>query len=314
MLLSPLELFELAAAAGGCAVGAWAACQRLYVPVPPNRALILFGRRALRQARAPESGAALLEARAPRVVVGGGVVLAPWNKAFAYLSLAPIDVEATVRAVHGVEGGSAVGWEVTLAVQAKIPTEPAALRAAAENLFGLSAPEVALVVRRAVEGSVPLVLSRLGPDEAEPDWDRLASEIQATVAPELVPSGLVVRSVAVLELRRIAPGPSPPPRGDARARDGKGSGTRTAAEELDGRLARIERGLEAMAVRVERWGRDAPARLARPLPQLPRELGPGPAPLYDSMEEGPPPRKAPALALGRAGGEPPTSSDEETSR
>jgi hypothetical protein len=323
MLLSLSPLSEAALAAGLAGLAGWLLYQRFYVAVPPNKALILFGQRSQRPA--PEGGPQVPgSSRPPRVLIGGGTFLAPWNKAFAYLPLAPIDVEATVRAVHSVEGGSAAGWEVVLAVQAKIPSEPKALRAAAENLIGLSPEELGSFVRRAVEASVPLVLARLGVGDAEPDWEQLGSEIQATVAPELVASGLTVRSVSVRDLRRIAQGAGvlPAPGGRPRTVPALAPPSSPTGD-VDLRLARIERGLTAMGLQVDRWLRERPVRygsdsLFDPAP------GPGPAVVdagdgrepYDSMEERRAPRPPrPFTAARESGGaEPPPLSDGENPR
>ena len=313
MLLS-LPVLETVAAAG--AVGGGAAAwlyQRLYVAVPPNRALVLFGRRSAPTSADGDRDAPGVVARSPRVLVGGGTMLAPWNRAFAYLSLAPVDAEVTVRTVHSLDGGAAAGWELALAVQAQVATAPEALRAAATSLFGLSAAELEAFVRRAVETSVPVVLSRLGIADAEPDWDRLAAEIQATVAPELVPHGLVVRTVGVRSLRRIAGTAYGTP--SDRGRSGPARSA-SGPSDLDERLDRIERGLTAMSAQVERWERD---RLAEAFDEYPI-LGSGPSAgdgaVHDSMQGGRPgrPRVPAAVARTRATEAPPTASDAETVR
>jgi hypothetical protein len=263
-----LDLLNLAlpiATAAGGAAAVWIVLERLYVPVPPNQALVLFGRRARPPADGAAFGAGNALAREPRVLIGGGAFVAPWNKATAHLSLAPVDLEATVRALHTLDGGSAEGWEVALQVQVKTPAEPRALRAAAENLLGLSEEEVRAFARRAVEGAVPTVLARIRPADGEPDWERLGSEIQAAVAPDLVTSGLIVRSVAVKELRRILPAgrPERPAEGRRRAIAGPPSGDVAGRrEEGDLRLARVERGLRVIAADLARLLRDEPGRTA----------------------------------------------------
>ncbi|MGB6500449.1 MAG: hypothetical protein WBG19_03475, partial [Thermoplasmata archaeon] len=176
-------------AGAGVGAAAWAILERCYVPIPPNRALVLFGRRARAPTEGAGPGAGNALSREPSILIGGGTYVAPWNRATASLSLAPIDVEATVRALHSLEGASAEGWEVALRVQVKIPAEPRALRAAAENLLGLGEEELRTFVRRAVEGAVPPVLARLRVGDGEPDWERLGTEVHAAVAPDLVPTG-----------------------------------------------------------------------------------------------------------------------------
>jgi hypothetical protein len=277
----------IAAAAGG-SIAAWAVLERLYVPIPPNKALVLFGRRA-RPAPADSAGTNAVT-REPRILIGGGTYLPPWNKATAYLSLAPIEVETTVRALHAFEGGAAEGWEVALQIQVKIPAEPRALRAAAENVLGLGDEELRGYVRRALEGAVPAVLARLRRADGEPDWDRLGSEIQAAVAPELVPAGLIVRSVSVKELRRIAPGGRPERPPDSRRRAGWSApsvdpvGTR---DEPDLRLARVERGLRSIAADLARLLRDEPGRAVEDGRWLDVPAAEPPVPpVHDSIADG----------------------------
>jgi hypothetical protein len=319
MLLSLLTIGEIAASAALAGSAAWLFHRSWYVAVPPNKALVLFGGRSRRSTDPRVGRSDGLVARTPRVLVGGGAVLAPWNKAFGYLSLVPIDLEATVRALHSVDGDHAAGWEVTLAVQAKIPAESAALLSAAENLLGMSPEELVAFVRRAVEASVPTVLARIDPGEHEPDWERLATEIQATVGPELIRSGLIVRSVSVRGLRRIEPTtssvlqserPRPLPALSPPAHE---------PDEVDQRLGRIERGLRVMGAEFDRWLQERPARLYGSEPPFDLSLAspsatPADGAVYDSMEDGrsPPPRRPHRAGREDEGGGPPTSSDEKT--
>lgn len=294
-------LFELAvpiAAAAGGAAALWAGLERLYVPVPPNRALVLYGHRAVvRRNRAAADGSDA-SVRVPRILLGGGVYLAPWNRATATLSLAPIDVETSVRALHTLDGASTEGWEVAVQVQVKIPAEPRALRAAAENLLGLGEEELRTYVRRAVEGAVPPVLARVRVRDGEPDWERLASEIQAAVAPELVTAGLLVRSVSVKELRRIGPasrverGAEPRRRTAWSPAPGEPAGRADAGE---ARLERVERGLRSIAAELARLLRDVPGTATdggRWVELPPSERSDGQT--HDSIADGRSPQAAPA--------------------
>ncbi len=320
----PLDYTLLAELAGGpaaAAIAGWVTYLRLYVPVPPNQAMILYGRRSERPAAGARHGGD--RPRAPRVLIGGGAVLAPWNRAFAYLPLAPIELETTVRAVHSVRGGSAAGWEVGLWIQAKIPSEPEALRAAAENLVGFTPEELKGYVRRTVEASVPVVLSRLGSGDAEPDWEQLGTEIQATVGPELVASGLIVRSVAVRELHRIVPATGAAPPADLRGSElGAAPVPSGVTPDVALRLDRIERGLATMGRRVERWlrerrpGDDDELNLFDPAATpgwAAGETGTGRL-AYDSMEEGRSPRPRRPTSSARGTGEGPPPSEEEHPR
>lgn len=234
---------------------------RCIVRVPPNRALVLYGRKAPRFQPDRGLGPSEVAVHRARIVVGGRVFLPPWNKGVEQLSLDPVSVDVSVRSLQAGGNGKATGWEILLRVQAKIPAEPAALTAAAENLLHRTEDEVRASVRRSIEGVVPSVLSRLKPDEGAPDWDRLGVEIQAAAASELVVSGLIVQSLSITELRPILPsagaanadrpsrGPAPPAL-PAPAAEASGVGR------LESRLARSERDLRTLGAAVARLYRE----------------------------------------------------------
>lgn len=318
-------IVPLLTAAGSAAIAVgvvWAFYSRCYVPVPPNRALVLFGHRA----SAPRGPAGRLpatadtELRHPRIVVGGGVFVAPWNRGVANLSLEPVDVDLTVRSIYALEGRRASGWETRLRVQAKIPADPELLVTAAENLLGKSEEDVRTTIRHAVEGGVPAVLARLRPEQGEPDWERLAAEIQAAVAPDLVALGLVIRSLAVTELRRIAPmesaappTPALPARSESRAADA--SNFDLAQANLDFRLARVERNLGTLATEVLGSTREASSSMEESLatsvfdlplgyddePRPTLSLESPMDPVHDSMGGEPSPRSPRPSLEGRRG-------------
>jgi SPFH domain / Band 7 family len=248
------------AAFGGSVALFLALRSRFRVAVPPNRALVLFGQGLAAAVPSPGVAASNITVRPPRIVVGGAAYVAPWNKGVGQISLDPVSVDVTVRSVQALEGSRASGWEVRLQVQAKVPAEPGFLAMAAENLLGKNDEEVRTILRRAVEGVVPAVLARLKLAEGEPDWDRLGAEIQASVAPDLVPWGLAVRTLSVVEVSRIRPHEAsvsvsplstalPTEVGVGRASLG------TVLGGLDTRLARAERELGALFTEVLRLGR-----------------------------------------------------------
>jgi len=237
------------------AFAVWLVYTRCSVRVPPNRALVLFGRRAPR----PASDSPLIPSdvtlRRPRIVVGGRAFVAPWDRGVGYLSLAPIAVEVTVRSMHALEGTRASGWEVRVQAQAKVPAEPGFLSVASENLLVKTDEEVRSLIVRTLEGAIPAVLARVKTEDGEPDWDRLAAEIQACAAPDLVAVGLTVRTLTVTELHRISP-PAPAaiapfPKADPdRDRVVEAIGSRLSG--LDARLDRTERSLRTLGEAILR--------------------------------------------------------------
>jgi hypothetical protein len=193
-----------AAIAGGLAVAAyasWRFYRRYYQAVPPNRALVLFGGG---RSHDPSSAHRTVDLRVPKIIVGGGVFVPPWRHGSEVLSLSPLDADARVIVSSPGLDGTDSPWEVRLAVQVKIPSEPRMLSTAAENLLGRSEPEIRALVVRTVEAITPaIVLRELSTDPAT-GWDRLAAEIQAAVAPELVALGLEVRTLSVTQLRHLS--------------------------------------------------------------------------------------------------------------
>ncbi len=285
-LAFPLLASSAVVATAGIAL--YALYARCYLAVPPNRALVLYGRRAPARRHDLDGRAGRIDVRSPRVVVGGGAFVAPWEKGVGHLSLDPVAVDVAVRTVHALEGIHASGWEARLVIEAKIPTEPTLLATAAENLLGRTEDEVRTIVRRAVEGVVPGLLARLRPEPGEPDWDRLAAEVEASVAADLVGWGLVVRRLSFTQLHRILPADSAPANGTAPTLPALPSTTSsreiaTAVGRLEARLARTERSRGGVGSEGLRMRQEAPTAFdALPRPSVfdlplgygaPEELG-----------------------------------------
>ncbi len=282
MGLDNLILLGSVAGATAASAGAlaWTIYARWFVKVPPNRALVLYGRQSPRLSSEPGVPPADVNIHKPRIVVGGRVFVAPWNKGVGRLSLDPITVDLSVRSMEALQGSRASGWEVGVRVQTKIPAEPGALTRAAENLLGKTDEEVQTLIGRTVEAAVPAVLSRFRLEEVGGDWDHLAAQIQASVAPDLVAMGLVIRGLSVTELKRIlpadsAPAVSPPrrlslpePTGDPPPREG----FRSPFDASEARGGRGLEGREGTGVTLQAEARPDGARVS-PISVLDLPLG-----------------------------------------
>jgi hypothetical protein len=294
-----MEISDLvlpAAVIGGLVVAAyatWRFYRRYYQAVPPNRALVLYGGGRSHQL---SSSSHSVDLRVPRIIVGGGVFVPPWRHGSDSLSLGPLDAEARVVVSSPGLDPSEAPWEVRLAVQVKIPSEPRMLELAAENLLGRSEPEVRALVVRTIEAIAPAVVLRELSADPGGGWDRLAAEVQAAVAPELVALGLEVRTLSVTQLRRL----STQERTDVAllgaphmSRDllwASGDlGIRLRGVEV--RLDRTERSLGLLGAEVMRQGRDSSQ-----FPELPA-LQP-----YDSTGDERSSRSSTRSSRGAAGG------------
>lgn len=260
-LIVPLGLSG--AIASAVTVTAWKLFSRFYVPVPPNRALVLYGRRSLRPA--PSARGEGIELHPPRIVVGGGAYVPPWRSRSAYLSLEPVDVAVTVRVGATGHAPDDHGWLVRVALQVKIPAEPAMLRVAAENLLGKDEEAIRALVDRVVAGAVPSVVAALE-DSDRPDWEGLAAEIQAAAARDLVVNGLAIRSLALTELRRTTSQGDGPGRATFELEEIPIDPTSRLGR-LEARLDRTERSLGSLGAEVVRMVRDG--TLFRDPPAIP---------------------------------------------
>jgi hypothetical protein len=304
-----LSVVPALAAGGVLAVGlyaSWRFYRRYYQAVPPNRALVLYGGA---RPHGSSSGSQLVDVRTPRIIVGGGVFVPPWRGGSETLSLSPVDAEARVIVGSAVGDAAEAPWEVRMAVQVKIPSDARMLSAAAENLLGRSEAEIRVLVIRTVEAVAPAVVLRELSQDPSTSWDRLAAEIQAAVAPELVALGLEVRTLSVTNLRRF----SAQERADSAVQSAPQMsrellwasgdlGVRLRGTEV--RLERTERSLGLLGAEVMKLGKDSSQ-----FPELPT-LQP-----YNSTEDErparPPPRGSRRTAKDGSGGDPPPLLDAE---
>jgi len=119
-----------------------------------------------------------------------------------------------------------------------------------------------------IEGATPPHLVRLDREPGDVDWERLASEIQASAARDLVSNGLVIRTLALKALRRL------PELGAEVGRSGGSSDPlepRSIAVDAAARLAAVESRIDhtERTLGVLGAGMTRTARPAVRLPELP---------------------------------------------
>ena len=121
-----------------------------YKRVPPNQALVVYGRK----------GRPKMRDEGFRVLVGGGRFITPIIETFSFLSLAPFVVEVDI------DGGSRVACK--LLVTAKLSRDPEGVRRAARNLLDRPGEEVCSVAATILEGHARQFPSRgLFPENPE---------------------------------------------------------------------------------------------------------------------------------------------------
>lgn len=195
-----LLLVGVAAASTGMLVFlAWSIYAHFLIVVPPNRALVVFGRTSPKRRESDPTGTSARFGSA-RYVVGGAAFVFPWTHSYASLPLSTLDLDVPVRGARCAGGPEAPRYDLRVGVQAKISSDPEGLRAAAENLLGRSETEVRSLVRSVIEGHVPSVLARVSSDQLESDRERIAAEVQVLAATDLVTVGMVLPSLSVKEV------------------------------------------------------------------------------------------------------------------
>jgi flotillin len=187
----------------------WVLYLRYFVIVPPNKAIVIFGRgiSGVLGGGGGGPGEGGSHAGNLKIVVGGGVFVPPWTSSYGFLPLGVLDVDFVVRSVATLDASSGPRLDIAVAAQVKIPADQAPLRTAAENLLGKSEDELKAIARSIVEGHVRGVIAQLHPDVIDRDREKCASEIQVLVATDLVALGIVVKSLVIKETRPTVTAP-----------------------------------------------------------------------------------------------------------
>lgn len=141
-----------------------------YKRVPPNQALVVYGRK-YRPGTAREGFI---------VLAGGGKFIVPIIETYSFLSLAPFVVEVRIDDPGGAE--------CELLATSKLTREPEGLRRAAQNFVDKPIEEVRAVAATILEGHARGLLGRkVSPREPEfaekleavtrPDYDKIGLEL-----------------------------------------------------------------------------------------------------------------------------------------
>jgi flotillin len=232
----------------------WVLYLKCFIIVPPNRALIVFGKGAPRRQVAPpadggfpgfpgSSGAPAPVHRAGlRIEVGGGVFVPPWSKDYAFLPLGVIDIDCGFRAVATADPHTP-RVDAMVSAQVKVPADPEGLNTAAENLLGKSEEELKSMARSVVEGYVRGEFGRRTMAEIDHEREKIAAELQVLTGTDLVSIGLVVKSLVIKAVAQTprAPGEDIPAAAAARSADVEGL-----VWQMSSRVRKLEARLDAL--------------------------------------------------------------------
>ncbi len=202
-----------------------------YKRVPPNHAMVIFGRRAT-----SSSGGF-------KVIVGGGKFILPIVETYEFLDLTPFEVQDVLEGVVEDVRGAARSLRVQVLATAGVADDPDGVRAAAKTLLRKPRDELREIVRATLEGHIRgLIASEPSPV----DDSALGTTVRERAEADLSKIGLRILTTSVTRL-----GPS----GSADSLVADVAAIRRRVEQLDARIGRLEE-----ATRDPRRGRPPPRR------------------------------------------------------
>lgn len=244
----------------------WVLYLRYFVIVPPNRAIVVYGRGAPLEVPdsassapgvpgAPRPPSPVRRSGALRIEVGGGVFVPPWTKAYELLPLNVLDIDTEIKDVV-TSDREVRRVDASVAAEVKISADPEHLQAAAESLLGKSEDELKAIAKSIVEGYVRGEFARRTLIEINHGREKVAAEVQVLAATDLVSIGMVVKSLVV---KGIRPAGGIPAQEAVRAAEARSTELEGLVWQLSAQMRKLELKVDALengAVLVGRELRD----------------------------------------------------------
>ena len=170
-------------------LGAGAAYASRYKKVPPDRAMVVYGRTLDK-----------VSGKGYTVISGGGKVIIPVFESYEYL---PLDVRTLDIVVNDivtdvVKSGAKVNIQGV--VQVKIGSDISILNTAAEHLLHKTNAEINEIALKTMEGHVRGICATLTIEEINSEREKVAEKIHRQANGDLENMGLVIRSFVVKEI------------------------------------------------------------------------------------------------------------------
>ena len=164
-----------------------------YKRVPPNKAMVVFGRRTMRADR-----------KGYRVLTGGGKFIVPIVEEVKYL---PLDVRNLKFKLDNVKTdpkteSARLKLEATAII--KIGSDPMSLNTAAEMLLDKKDEEINKMAYDVIEAHIKGICKTLKFEQIDTDRDLMAERIQNIIAMDLRNIGLEVRSMVINDVKKIS--------------------------------------------------------------------------------------------------------------
>jgi len=158
-----------------------------YKKVPPDAAMILYGRRY-------EKG------RGYDVWTGGGKFILPIVESYRFLPLGIHTLDVIVIEIVTNVVGSGAKVNIKAVAQVRISDDPEVLRTAASQLLHKSDIEINEIALKTLEGHVRGVCATLTIEQINSDRDAIASRILTMAGEDLKNMGIEIRSFVIKEI------------------------------------------------------------------------------------------------------------------
>ena len=162
-----------------------------YKKVPPDKAMVVYGRRRAAGERGYE------------VISGGGKFIVPIVESYEYLPLDVRTLEINVDEIVTDVKQSGAKINIKSVTQVKVSSSEADLKTAAENLLHKSDPEINEIAMKTLEGHVRGVCATMTVEAVNSDRDEISRKIQNQAAQDLKNMGIEIRSFVIKEIEDV---------------------------------------------------------------------------------------------------------------
>src|SRR6266571_656152 len=155
------------------ALSTFAAFARNYRKCPPNKVLVVYGRK--HKARDQET-------KGYRLIRGGSAFVLPLFEDFTYIGLDTFSVESSVTDTPNKDG---VPVTVEATANIKVSSDPERLAAAVERMLGKTPQEIHIMLKTTLDGLLRQIIGTLTVEDIVRNREKLAQEVLSGAQTEL---------------------------------------------------------------------------------------------------------------------------------
>ena len=178
-----LQGFALPIIMIGLAISAFATFiifARNYRRCPPNKVLVVFGRK--RKEQVEKDGRSILQTRGYRLITGGAAFVYPLFEEYKEISLETVSIDSNVSDTPNVSG---VLVEVDATANVKVSSKPELLSLAVERMLGKTPQEIHVMLKTTLDGLLRQIVGTLTVEEIVTDREALAQKVLSGAQTEL---------------------------------------------------------------------------------------------------------------------------------